>query len=127
MMNKYVNYLPNCLSVNRDFNIADIIEIWENDEKLKKYAKAYKYWREQSNKFSNPLYSRYALYNFFIECYQSARKGKNGFFIERVCYSTNIILINEFKFKRIIMSWYYVDEDNINRLLKEFENNNKIK
>lgn len=123
----HIKYMPKSLTVNNNFNINDVIEIWEKDKKLNKYARTYKYWRDQSMKFLSPLCSNPALYQFFIECYKSAKKGENGFFIERVCYSTNIMWRNEFKFQRLIMSWHTGEEDNIDKLLAEVERIEKDK
>ena len=113
----YVKYMPKSLSVNNHFNIEDVISIWSKDNKLKKYAKTYKYWQDQAVKFLIPICSNSALWYFFIECYKAAKEGRDGFFIERVCYSTNIMWRNEFKFQRLIMSWTTGEEDNINALI----------
>ena len=113
----YVKYMPKSLSVNNHCNIKDIIKIWNSETNLKKYSDLYKYWQDQAVKYLSPIPSNPSLWLFFIECYKAAKEGRDGFFIERVCYSTNIMWRNDFKFKRLIMSWHTGEEDNINALI----------
>ncbi len=122
----HVKYMPKSVMVNSQ-NLSDILKIWRKNDNLRKYADTYDFWRNECTKYLNPICSNPALYLFFIECYKSAKKGENGFFIERVCYSTNIMWRNEFKFQRLIMSWHSGDEANIDKLLAEVERIEKDK
>lgn len=122
----HVKYMPKSVMVNSQ-NLSDVLEIWRKDDKLKKYADTYEFWRNECTKYLSPICSNPALYLFFIECYKSAKKGENGFFIEKVCYSTNIMWRNEFKFQRLIMSWHSGEEKNVDKLLAEAERIQKDK
>ena len=122
----HVKYMPQSVMVNSQ-NLSNILKIWRKDDNLKKYADAYEFWRNERTKYLNPICSNPALYLFFIECYKSAKKNENGFFIEKVCYSTNIMWRNEFKFQRLIMSWHSGDEKNVDKLLAEAERIKKDK
>ena len=115
----YVKYMPKSLSVNNHCNIKDIIKIWNSETNLKKYSDLYKYWQDQAVKYLSPIPSNPSLWLFFIECYKAAKEGRDGFFIERVCYSTNIMWRNDFKFKRLIMSWHTGEEDNVDILISK--------